>query len=110
MAYDRETADRLREALQGRSGLTEKAMFGGLAFLINGHMAVSVSGQGGLLLRCPPEDTDRLIEHPGIERFRMRGRETDGWLHVEPAVVSSDEDLSRWVAVGCDYAAALPAK
>ena len=110
MAYDRELVERLRETLAGRRGLTEKAMFGGLAFLINNHMAVSASSQGGLLLRCPPEDTDSLTENPGIDRFVMRGREMTGWLRVDPSAIDTDADLERWVAVGRGYAESLPPK
>jgi hypothetical protein len=80
MAYDEELAERIREVVEGEPGLTEKAMFGGLAFLVGGHMAVSASGQGGMLLRCDPAQTDDLVTHPHVQRFEMRGREMDGWL------------------------------
>jgi len=110
MAYDEELADRLREALQHEEGLTEKRMFGGLAFLIHGHMAVSASGKGGLLLRVDPAQTDTLVEHPAAARFEMRGREMDGWLRIDPAGLESDADLERWVAIGAGYARSLPPK
>ena len=110
MAYDDELAARLRDLLEGEPGLTEKAMFGGLAFLVGGHMAVSASGQGGLLLRCDPEDTDLLVREPGVSRFAMRGREMDGWLHVDATVVATGAGLNRWVAVGLAYARSLPPK
>ena len=110
MAYDEELADRLRDTVEGEPGMTEKQMFGGLAFLLNGHMAVSASGQGGLLLRCDPADTESLIQDPGVSRFAMRGREMDGWLHVDPSAVVSDEELERWVTVGVTYARSLPPK
>jgi hypothetical protein len=110
MAYDEELANRLREVLAGESGLTEKQMFGGLAFLINGNMAVSASGRGGLLLRVDPAQTDELIAPPNVGRFEMRGREMDGWLRVDPAAIDSDDDLRRWTAHGVAYARSLPAK
>jgi TfoX/Sxy family transcriptional regulator of competence genes len=110
MAYDEELADRLREVLATETGLTERRMFGGLAFLINGHMAAAASGQGGLLLRCDPADTETLVEQPHVGRFEMRGREMDGWLRVDPAAVKKDHQLRRWVGHGVAYARALPPK
>src|SRR5690242_5438310 len=83
VAYDEDLANRIREIVQDEPGLAEKRMFGGLAFLINGNMAVSASGQGGLLLRVDPADTPRLVESPEASRFEMRGREMDGWLRVD---------------------------
>jgi TfoX/Sxy family transcriptional regulator of competence genes len=110
MAYDEHLADRLREAVQNVDGVSEKRMFGGLAFLVRGHMAVSASATGGLLLRCDPSETDALVTEPGVARFEMRGKEMDGWLRVEPAVIDGDEELRRWVRVGVDYAGSLPPK
>ena len=110
MAYDHELADRIREAVQGEPGVTEKQMFGGLAFLVNGNMAVSASSQGGLLLRVDPADTESLLDEPHVRRFEMRGREMDGWLRVDPTVLGTDADLDRWVGVGVSYARALPPK
>jgi TfoX/Sxy family transcriptional regulator of competence genes len=110
MAYDEELADRLRELVQGENGVTEKRMFGGLAFLINGNMAVSASGQGGLLLRVDPAETDELAADPNARRFEMRGREMDGWLRVDTDGLSSDRQLERWVARGVAYARSLPPK
>jgi TfoX/Sxy family transcriptional regulator of competence genes len=110
MAYDEELADRLRELVQAENGLTEKRMFGGLAFLINGNMAVSASGQGGLLLRVDPAETDELVEDPNARRFVMRGREMDGWLRVDTDGLSSDRQLQQWVARGVAYARSLPPK
>src|SRR3954466_5983012 len=103
MAYDEELADRLREVLAGVKGLSEKRMFGGLAFLVNGHMAVAASGRGGLLLRCEPERTDQLVRAPHVGRFVMRGREMDGWLRVDPPAVGDDEQLRTWVGQGLAY-------
>ena len=110
MAYDEELAERIRELLATDHDVTEKKMFGGLAFLIGGNMSVSASGQGGLLLRCDPEDTEELIRESHVSRFEMRGRAMDGWLRVDPAAVETRERLERWVAVGVDYARSLPPK
>jgi TfoX/Sxy family transcriptional regulator of competence genes len=110
MAYDDGLAVRVREAISGEPGVTEKRMFGGLAFLFHGNMAVSASSKGGLLLRIDPADVERLTEPPGVRRFQMRGREMDGWLSVDAEAVSDDEDLQRWVDTGIAYARSLPAK
>ena len=110
MAYDEVLADRLRSCLSGEPGLTEKRMFGGLAFLVNGNMAVSASGQGGLLLRVSPSDTEGLVQPPHIQRFVMRGREMDGWLRVDTEAIDTDADLRRWVKHGVTYARSLPPK
>ena len=110
VAYDEELADRIRALLPTDHDIVEKKMFGGLAFLIGGNMSVSASGQGGLLLRCDPEDTDSLVSEPHADRFEMRGRAMDGWLRVEPEGVQADDDLERWVAVGVGYARTLPPK
>lgn len=110
MAYDEDLANRIRELIDAEDGLTEKRMFGGLAFLIDGNMSVSVSGQGGLLLRVDPEQTDALLAKPHAQPFAMRGREMQGWLRVEPAGVKSREQLERWVRRGVDYARTLPPK
>ncbi len=110
MTYDSELANRVREILQGESGLTERRMFGGLAFLIHGHMAVSASGQGGLLLRMDPAQAESLLNAPHVGRFQMRGRDMQGWLHVDPEAVKTEDDLRRWVAHGVAQARALPPK
>jgi TfoX/Sxy family transcriptional regulator of competence genes len=110
MAYDEELADRLREVLQGELGLTEKRMFGGLAFLIHGNMAVSASSQGGLLLRVEPSQTKALVGEPHVRPFEMRGREMDGWLRVDPQTLDTDDELRRWVSYGVAYARSLPPK
>ena len=110
MAYDEELAERIRAVVAREKGLSEKRMFGGLAFLINGNMAVSASGRGGLMLRCDPAATDALVEQSNVERMVMRGREMDGWLRVDTAAVEADAELRRWVSVGVDYAKSLPAK
>jgi len=107
-AYDVELAHRVRDLLLDEPGITEKKTFGGLAFLINGRLAVSSSGQGGLLVRVDPTRTDSLIRPPHIDRFEMRGQKMSGWLRVELEVVAADEDLRRWVALGTSYASSLP--
>lgn len=110
MAYDEELAHRIREVVQTEAGLSERAMFGGLAFLINGNMAVSASSKGGLLLRVNPAQTEDLVREPHVGRFEMRGREMDGWLRVAPEAIDSDEQMRRWVGYGVSYARSLPPK
>ena len=109
MAYDQELAERIRGLLPAEP-VAEKAMFGGLAFLVGGHMSVTVSRQGGLMVRCDPADTDRLLEAPGTSRMVMRGREMDGWLRVTSDAVADDEALAQWVQTGTTYAGGLPPK
>jgi hypothetical protein len=110
MAYDEQLANRVRELVQAEEGVTEMRMFGGLAFLIHGNMAVSASGQGGLLLRVDPADTEGLLTDPDARRFEMRGREMDGWLRIDPHGVTTKRQLKRWVARGVGYARSLPPK
>jgi hypothetical protein len=110
MAYDEELADRIRDVVEGEPGLSEKRMFGGLAFLINGHLAASASGQGGMLLRVDPAETESLLSEPQVGRFVMRGREMDGWLRVDPEAVATEGALRQWVAHGLTYARSLPPK
>jgi hypothetical protein len=110
MAYDEDLANRIRELVAAEPGVTEKKMFGGLAFLIGGNMAVAASGQGGLMVRCAPEETDRLIAKPHARRFEMRGREMDGWLRVDDDGVKTKRGLEPWVRTGVAYAKALPPK
>jgi TfoX N-terminal domain len=110
VAYDEDLADRIRALLATDHDVVEKKMFGGLAFLIGGNMSVSASGQGGLLVRCDPDETDPLVKEPHAERFEMRGRAMDGWLRVESEGVEGDTDLKRWVDVGVAYARRLPPK
>jgi hypothetical protein len=110
MAYDVELADRVRALVQAEPGLTEQRMFGGLAFLIQGNMAVGASGQGGLLLRVDPAETESLVDPPQVCRFEMRGRQMDGWLRVDAEAVRTEDDLRAWVRHGVGYARSLPAK
>ncbi len=110
MAYDAELAGRIREIVQHEPGLTEKRMFGGLAFLVNGHMAASASGQGGMLLRVDPAQTESLVDAPHVQRFEMRGRAMDGWLRIAPEALTDGGELREWVTRGVAYARALPPK
>lgn len=110
MAFDEDLADRVRGVLTDERGLTEKRMFGGLAFLVNGHMAVSASRQGGLLVRVEPAQTDRLASRAHVRPFEMRGRPMDGWLRVEVEAVRTKRQLEAWVARGVAYARSLPPK
>ncbi|WP_222192885.1 TfoX/Sxy family protein [Modestobacter italicus] len=109
MTYDRELADRVRAALSTAPDVSEKAMFGGLAFLVGGAMAVAVSGQGGLMVRSDPARADELTAAEGVERMVMRGRALDGWLLVAAEALDDEETLRRWVATGRDVARTLPA-
>ncbi len=110
MAYDEELADRIRELLRGESDVTEKKMFGGLAFLIGGNMAVAASGQGGALVRVDPEESDKLVATTKARPMEMRGREMQGWLRVAPNDVRTKPQLAKWVRIGATYARSLPAK
>lgn len=110
MAYDEDLADRVRELMGARKDVTEKRMFGGLAFLIGGNMSVSVSGKGGLMLRCDPEETEALLRKPHAGPMEMRGRVMDGWLRVDADGVRTRTQLERWVVRGVEYAGSLPPK
>lgn len=110
MAYDEELADRIRALLGDEPGLIEMRMFGGLAFLVGGHMAVAASDQGGLMLRCDPDDTDALLSEPGTQELEMRGKPMRGWLRVNAGAVEDDDALATWVARGTAYARSLPPK
>jgi TfoX/Sxy family transcriptional regulator of competence genes len=109
MAYDVELSDRVRDLVESEPGLTEKRMFGGLAFLVGGTMAVAASSKGGLLVRVDPVQTDDLVDEPHVGRFEMRGRAMNGWLRVDAEAVQDDDDLERWVRRGVAYARSLPA-
>jgi len=110
MAYDEDLAKRIRELVAGERGVTEKRMFGGLAFLIDGNMSVCVSGQGGLMVRVPRDDTEKLLARKNVEPMVMAGRETRGWLRVSVDGVKTKRQLQSWVNRGVDYAKSLPAK
>jgi len=110
MAYDEALAERIRELVASEKGLTEKKMFGGLAFLINGNMAVAASGKGGMLLRCDPADTAALVRSAHVDRMEMRGRAMDGWLRVGDDAIKTKAAIKKWVDRGVAYAKVLPAK
>jgi TfoX/Sxy family transcriptional regulator of competence genes len=110
VAYDEALADRIRELVAGESSLTEKKMFGGLAFLIGGNMAVAASGQGGLLVRVDPAESDALVGSTAAYLMEMRGRQMAGWLRVDSADVGTKRELSKWVTRGVSYARSLPPK
>jgi len=110
VAYDHDLAHRIRELLATEKGVDEKAMFGGLAFLIGGNMAVAASGQGGILVRVDPEQSDRLVRTTKAEPMVMRGRPMAGWLRVQAADVATKRQLEKWVRLGAGYAGSLPSK
>ena len=110
MAYDEELADRIRALLSDAKDVTEKKMFGGLAFLVRGNMAIAASGQGGVLVRVDPDESDRLVAKTKAETAVMQGRAMRGWLRVDPADVRTRAQLKKWVDVGQTYARSLPAK
>lgn len=110
MAYDEELADRIRSLLGGRAGLTEKKMFGGLAFLVGGNMAIAASGQGGILVHVDPEESEDLVATTPAELMEMRGRQMAGWLRVGAAAVADEAALAEWVERGAGYATSLPPK
>jgi TfoX/Sxy family transcriptional regulator of competence genes len=110
VACDEDLANRIRELLADEQGVTEKRMFGGLAFLIAGNMSVSASGQGGLLVRVDPEQSDALLGQPHARPFEMRGRSMQGWLRVESEGLRTKRQLERWVNRGVAYARSLPSK
>ncbi|HZT16181.1 MAG TPA: TfoX/Sxy family protein [Gaiellaceae bacterium] len=110
MAYDEELAARIRELVARERGVTEQRMFGGLAFLVGGNMAVAASGQGGLLVRVDPEQSDELVRTTSARPMEMRGRSMAGWLRVGPEEVAKDDPLAAWVERGVAYARTLPPK
>jgi hypothetical protein len=110
VSYDPDLADRIREIVAVERGLTEKRMFGGLAFLIDGHMAVAASGHGGLMVRIPPEQTDALLDRAHVTPMVMAGRETRGWLRVDHDGIRTTRQLRSWVRRGVDYVKTLPPK
>jgi len=110
MAFDEDLANRIREQLAGETAITERAMFGGLAFLLNGNMSVGVSGQGGLMVRVGAEGNDEALEQPHARPLEMRGRAMDGWIRVAPEGVETDAQLEAWVRRGTAFARSLPPK
>jgi hypothetical protein len=110
MAYDEDLANRIRELLAQQPGVDEKPMFGGLAFLVGGHMAVAASGKGGLMVRVPPDDTEKLLKRAHVSPMVMAGRETRGWLRVDGNGVKTQRQLGSWLAQGVGYVRSLPPK
>ena len=110
VAYDEELAERIRALVGGGCEVTEQKMFGGLAFLVGGNMAVAASGQGGLMVRADPAQSDTLLATTSARLMEMRGRQMPGWLRVDAEDVRTDDELARWVELGTTYARSLPAK
>jgi TfoX/Sxy family transcriptional regulator of competence genes len=110
MAYDEDVAERIRELLGGVKGVTEKKMFGGLAFLVGGNMAIAASGQGGVLVRVDPAESDRIVASSKAAPAVMRGREMAGWLRLTSADVRTKQQLGKWVRLGTAYAGSLAPK
>jgi TfoX/Sxy family transcriptional regulator of competence genes len=110
VAYDEELAERIRTLLGGEAGVTEQKMFGGLAFLVRGNMAVAASGQGGALVRVDPAESDTLVATTSARLMEMRGRQMQGWLLVASEDLRADDELATWVERGTAYARSLPPK
>jgi hypothetical protein len=110
VAYDEELAARIRDLIGDEPGLTEQKMFGGLAFMIGGNMAIGASGQGGILVRCDPSQSEELVSSTSARPMEMRGREMHGWLRVDAEDVAANDELANWVGLGTSYARSLPPK
>ena len=110
MAFDVDLADRIREIVGVLPDVSEQRMFGGLAFLVGGNMAVAASGQGGVLVRVDPAQSDHLVATTAAEPMVMRGRPMAGWLRVEADAVRTKRQLERWVKIGTAFAGSLPPK
>ena len=110
MAHDEALAARIRDRIGSAPGVTEKTMFGGLAFLIGGNMAVAASGQGGILVRVDPAESDTLVSATPATPMVMRGKEMAGWLRLAADDVAADSALTEWVERGVGYARSLPEK
>lgn len=110
MAYDEDLANHIRELIAADPDVTEKRMFGGLAFLVSGNMAVAASGQGGLMVRVDPDEGEKLRGRPHVAPFVMRGREMSGWLRVGAEGLGTKRALEPWVRRGVAYARSLPPK
>ena len=110
MAYDEDLGQRIRALVSTERGLTEKKMFGGLAFLVGGNMAIAASGQGGILVRVGPERAERLVKGTNASVAVMRGRPMPGWLRVGADDVRTQRSLAKWADLGIEFARSLPAK
>jgi TfoX/Sxy family transcriptional regulator of competence genes len=109
MAYDADLAERMRDLLAGTPGLSEKAMFGGIAFMVGGNMAVGAVGDG-LIVRVEPDRYEEMLDEPGAGLMDFTGRPMRGWVSVAADAVGTDESLQAWIDRGTGYAASLPAK
>jgi hypothetical protein len=110
MAYDEALANRIRELIGADADVTEQKMFGGLGFMVGGNMAISASGEGGILVRVDPADSDSLVASTNAYSMVMRGRPMQGWLRVSAEHVRTARQLGKWVTLGVGYARSLPAK
>lgn len=110
VAYDTDLADRIRELVGGEPELTQQRMFGGLAFLVGGHMAVAASAQGGLLVRVDPTKSAEIVAREGAQPMETRGRPMKGWLRIDADHVRTKRQLAKWVKVGVEQARTLPPK
>jgi len=110
MSYDQELAARIRAALSFEPGITEKRMFGGCAFLLDGNMTAAASGSGGLMLRVDPAAGESLLERDGVQLVEMRGRGLNGWLRIDDAVLLDEAALRWWLDQGLSFTRTLPAK
>jgi TfoX/Sxy family transcriptional regulator of competence genes len=109
VAYDEDLAERVREQLSARPDVTERKMFGGIAFMVSGNMAVGVSGDE-LMVRLDPAESEKALSEEGVRVFDMTGRPMKGWILVSPERTADQAGLSEWVDAGADYAASLPPK
>jgi TfoX/Sxy family transcriptional regulator of competence genes len=110
MAYDEALAERVRAVISLRENVTEKKMFGGIAFMVGGNMACGVSSSSELIVRLGPEESEKALAEPGVRVFDLTGRRMRGWLLVEPGAIETDDQLAGWVDAGADFAASLPPK
>jgi TfoX/Sxy family transcriptional regulator of competence genes len=110
MAYDEELAGRIRAALSFTEGVTERRMFGGLGFMVNGHMVAAASRSGGLMLRLDPTAGPALVNGDTVRYFRMNGREMGGWLYLEPSAIDGEPELTAWLERGLAHVGTLPPK
>lgn len=109
MAYDAALAARIREHLSGTADIVEKEMFGGIAFMFQGNMAVGVS-RDELMVRVHKEEHEQAVSQPNVRTFDMSGREMRGWLLISADGVAEDADLHEWIETGLEYAGTLPPK
>ena len=110
MVYDVELAARIRELVAEEPGVTEQKMFGGLAVLVHGHMAVAASSEGGALVRVDPAQSDAIVAGSSARPMEMRGRQMKGWLRLDVETLRAERELAKWVALGTAYARSLPPK